>query len=143
MPDFTDSAIILTSAVLLLGALLGRGLQNRRHRHGTGLLPAARAAHGPLRDSGRAGSAGSPPPSAPLNVDAWEAMVDPVYVLDRHGHLRYCNRAARELGGTGRRVASHLKALGFDNLGPEFLALGLFIPAITILSVLLLRKQEK
>ncbi|WP_295007817.1 ribosome-associated ATPase/putative transporter RbbA [uncultured Dechloromonas sp.] len=35
------------------------------------------------------------------------------------------------------------KALGFADLWPQFLALACFIPVLTVLSVLLLRKQEK
>jgi ribosome-dependent ATPase len=40
-------------------------------------------------------------------------------------------------------VGTFTKALGFDELAGSFLALGVFFPALTLLSVLLLRKQER
>ena len=40
-------------------------------------------------------------------------------------------------------VGAFTKGLGISDLGPNFLALALFIPALTLLSALLLSKQER
>ncbi len=40
-------------------------------------------------------------------------------------------------------LGTFTKALGFQELAPDFLALALFFPALTLLSMLLLRKQER
>ncbi len=40
-------------------------------------------------------------------------------------------------------LGTFTKALGFEELAPDFVALALFFPALTLLSMLLLRKQER
>ncbi len=40
-------------------------------------------------------------------------------------------------------VGTFTKGLGFADLGPDLLALALFVPIMTTLSVVLLRKQER
>ena len=40
-------------------------------------------------------------------------------------------------------LGTFTKALGFQELAPDFIALALFFPALTLLSMLLLRKQER
>jgi ribosome-dependent ATPase len=40
-------------------------------------------------------------------------------------------------------VGTFTKGLGFSNLGVDLLALAAFVPVLTLLSVLLLRRQER
>ena len=40
-------------------------------------------------------------------------------------------------------VGTFTKALGFTDLLPQFAALAIFIPVLTLISVALLKKQEK
>jgi ribosome-dependent ATPase len=40
-------------------------------------------------------------------------------------------------------VGTFTKALGFTELGPTMLRLALFVPVLTLLSLSLLRKQER
>jgi ribosome-dependent ATPase len=40
-------------------------------------------------------------------------------------------------------VGTLTKGLGFQDLGPNLLALAAFVPALTLLSLALLRKQER
>ena len=40
-------------------------------------------------------------------------------------------------------VGTFTKGLGFDDLGADLAALSLFVPILTLLSLLLLRKQER